>query len=167
MVPKQIIGKAWCYGDNINTDLIYSGRYLTITEPKDMAKHAMADIDAEFGENFCSGDIVIAGENFGCGSSREQAVLCLKYAGVNAIIAKSFARIFYRNAINQGIPTLICKESVEIVKAGDYIELDLTINQLKNNTNNKSCEIEPLPNFLLELIENGGIIPFLKKKLNP
>lgn len=163
---QRIIGTAWCYGDNINTDLIYPGRYLTITEPNEMAKYALADLDAEFSQKVQPGDIIVAGENFGNGSSREQAAMCLKYAGVSAIIARTFARIFYRNAINQGIPAIISPEVVEVIKTGDKVELDLAEHTLNHQTTGNRYSIEPIPDFLLEIIADGGIIPHLKKKFN-
>jgi 3-isopropylmalate/(R)-2-methylmalate dehydratase small subunit len=165
-VIQRIIGTAWCYGDNINTDLIYPGRYLTITEPNEMANYALADLDAEFSQKVQPGDIIVAGENFGNGSSREQAAMCLKYAGVSAIIARTFARIFYRNAINQGIPAIISPEALEVIKTGDKVELDLTEHSLNNQTTGEHYSIEPIPDFLLEIIADGGIIPHLKKKFN-
>lgn len=165
MDMKPIIGNAWCYGDNINTDLIYPGNFLTITEPTEMAKHALAGLDENFGKKVKLGDLIVAGDNFGAGSSREQAAMALKFAGVSAIIAKSFARIFYRNAINQGIYTLISPEAIEIINPGEVIELDLSSCMITNKTKNKSCTFEPLPEFLLEIIDNGGIIPHLRKKL--
>ncbi|MCK5559219.1 MAG: 3-isopropylmalate dehydratase small subunit [Thermoplasmata archaeon] len=163
---QRIIGTAWCYGDNINTDLIYPGRYLTITKPNEMAKHALADLDAEFSQKVQPGDMIVAGENFGNGSSREQAAMCLKYAGVSTIIARTFARIFYRNAINQGIPAIISPEVVEVIKTGDKVELDLAEHTLNHQTTGKRYSIEPIPDFLLEIIADGGIIPHLKKKFN-
>jgi 3-isopropylmalate dehydratase small subunit len=165
MVQQKITGKAWCYGDNINTDLIYPGRYLIFTEPQDMAKYAMADVDTEFNNKFQKGDILIAGENFGCGSSREQAAMCLKYAGISAIIARSYARIFYRNTINQGIPAFISPKASSIVSSGTEIELDLANNHLINLKTDEKATLEPLPEFLLKIINDGGIIHHLRKRL--
>ena len=166
MVQKFMIGNAWCYGDNINTDLIFPGRYLTITNPGEMAEHALVDLDSKFSQNVQPGDIIIAGYNFGSGSSREQAAMCLKFSGIGAIIAVSYARIFYRNSINQGLPALISPNAKEIVDTGNKVELDLESYTIKNQTNGKSCSIEPIPDFLLEIIEDGGIIPHLRKKFN-
>lgn len=159
-------GFAWCYGDNINTDLIYPGRYLAITSPLEMAKNAMADVDPKFGKNVQTGDIIIAGSNFGCGSSREQAVMCLKFAGIAAIIAESFARIFYRNAINQGLPAIISSKASSAVKTGDRIELDIHSGVLMNLNTGKKISFEPVPEFLLEIVNHGGIIPHLKKRFD-
>lgn len=166
MVQKCIIGNAWCYGNNINTDLLFPGRYLAITDPSEMAEHALADLDNKFSQNVQPGDIIIAGNNFGSGSSREQAVMCLKFSGIGAIIAVSYARIFYRNAINQGLPALISPVAIEIVNTGDKVELDLENYTLKNQTTGKRCPSEPIPDFLLEIITDGGIIPHLRKKFN-
>jgi 3-isopropylmalate/(R)-2-methylmalate dehydratase small subunit len=163
---QTISGKAWRYGSNINTDLIIPGRYLTLIEPEELAKFAMADLDPMFAKNVKSGDIIVAGENFGCGSSREQAAMCLKAAGISAVVAVSFARIFYRNAINQGLLVLISPDAINIVESGDEVKLDLNTGQLLNLQNNSTAELEPIPKFLQNLVEAGGIIPYLKNKLH-
>ena len=160
-----IEGSAWCYGDNINTDLIYPGRYLTVTDRVGMAKCALAGIDSRFGKEAKPGDLIIAGSNFGSGSSREQAAMCLKYKGISAVIAISFARIFYRNIINQGIPAIISSDMVKLVKTGDIVKLDLVNGQLENQTTGKICTFQPLPEFLMDIISNGGLIRQLKIKL--
>jgi 3-isopropylmalate/(R)-2-methylmalate dehydratase small subunit len=165
MVPDTITGTAWCYGDNIDTDQIYPGEYLAITEPEGMAKFALAGLDSKFGKKVQVGDIIVSGSNFGSGSSREQAAMSLKYAGISAIVAVSFARIFYRNIINQGVPALISFEAINIIKTGDVIELDIHSGRLKNLTKKKACKLEPIPAFLMEIITAGGKIPFLKKKI--
>jgi len=166
MISYSITGTAWCYGDNINTDLIYPGKYLITTTPNEMAKYALAGLDPKFSSKAKSGDVIIAGSNFGSGSSREQAAISLKYTGISAVIAVSFARIFYRNAINQGIPVLLSSDAISIVNSGDKIELKLVNGELNNLTNGKTCKFEPLPAFILKIIEAGGIIPHLRKKLN-
>jgi len=121
----SIKGKAWKYGDDVNTDVIFPGKYTyTITDPKEMALHALEDLDSKFAKEVKKEDIIVAGRNFGCGSSREQAATCLKYAGVGAIVAKSFARIFFRNAINQGLPLVQCKEAAENISSGELIEIN-------------------------------------------
>jgi 3-isopropylmalate/(R)-2-methylmalate dehydratase small subunit len=158
-------GKAWKYGDDINTDVIFPGRYLAITDPEEMAEHAMEDLDPDFVKNVQKGDVVVAGSYFGCGSSREQAVTCLKCAGVSAVVAKSFARIFYRNAVNLGMPVVQCSETDKIEK-GDEIEVDLKGGVLKIVNKNEVLQFKPLPEFILGIIEDGGLIPNLKKKLN-
>ena len=159
------VGRAWKYGDDINTDVIFPGRYLAITDPEEMAQHAMEDLDPDFVKNVQKGDVVVAGSYFGCGSSREQAVTCLKHAGVSAIVAKSFARIFYRNAVNLGMPVVQCSETDKIEK-GDEVEVDLRSGVLKIINRNEVLEFKPLPEFILGIIEDGGLIPNLKKKLN-
>ena len=162
---EPIKGKAWCYGDDINTDVIFPGRYLNIVEPEEMAEHAMEDMDSEFRDNVTKGDIVVGGKNFGCGSSREQAATCLKYAGVGAIVAKSFSRIYYRNAINLGIPILVSDMASEKISKGDELEVDLEKGTINNLTTNESFEVKPLPEFILGIIKDGGLIPNLKKRL--
>ena len=158
-------GKAVKYGDDVNTDVIIPGRYLSLTEPEELAKHAMEDLDLEFFKKYEKGDIIIAGKNFGCGSSREQAAICLKYAGVGAVIAKSFARIFYRNAINQGISIIESSEAVDAIDDGDKLEIDLRNGMIIDMTKNVRFKIMPLPQFLQEIIDDGGLICNLRKKL--
>jgi len=159
-----INGRTWKVGNDMNTDLIYPGKYLPIFEPAEMAKHAMEGFDAEFPKKVKAGDFIVAGKYFGCGSSREQAATCLKFAGVGAVIAKSFARIFYRNAINLGLPILICKETDEI-EAGDMLKVNFVAGTIENTTKNKLYTVKPLPEFLMEIISDGGLIPHLKKKM--
>jgi 3-isopropylmalate/(R)-2-methylmalate dehydratase small subunit len=159
-----IAGRAWKVGDDINTDLIYPGKHLAIFEPTEMAKHAMEGIDAEFPKKVKPNDFIVAGKYFGCGSSREQAATCLKFAGVGAVIAKSFARIFYRNAINLGLPILICKETDEI-SAGDQLKVNFVAGTIENTTKGKTYTVKPLPEFLMVIIQDGGLIPHLKKKM--
>ncbi len=165
MEKNLITGTAWCFGDNINTDLIYPGRYLTITEPQEMGKYALAGVDENFGKNVQQGDIIIAGSNFGSGSSREQAAIAVKYAGISAVFASSFARIFFRNIINQGVPAYNSKDALKIISTGDRIKIDQKNGILTNLANNETCTFEPLPDFLMEIINNGGNIPHLRKKL--
>ena len=159
----KITGSALKYGDDINTDLIYPGRYLHIYDPEEMAKYSMADLDPDFWKKFEKGDIIVAGKNFGCGSSREQAAICLKYAGVGAIVAKSFARIFFRNAINQGIPIL--EADTDGISWGDRLEIFPEEGRIENLTTGKTIYGTMLPPFLMELLEDGGLIPHLKKAL--
>ncbi len=162
----KIRGKVIKYGDDINTDVIFPGRYLAITEPEEMAKHAMEDLDKDFLEKVKERKIIVAGKNFGCGSSREQAAMCLKYAGVEAIIAKSFARIFFRNAINQGLPIIECKEASNDVEDGEEIEIDLDKGVIKNLSNKKEYAFKPLPDFIQEIINAGGLLNHIRKRLN-
>jgi len=155
-------GKVLRYGDDINTDVIFPGRYLDITESEEMAKHAMEDLDPDFLKKVEGGAVIVAGKNFGCGSSREQAATCLKYAGVKAIVAKSFARIFYRNAINQGLPVFESKD-IEEMKEGEHMEID-TDKGLIRTSSGKIYEVKPLPEFLNEIIRSGGLIESLKSR---
>ncbi|MCL5037792.1 MAG: 3-isopropylmalate dehydratase small subunit [Chloroflexi bacterium] len=154
------------YGDNINTDVIYPGRYLNIFDPEEMAKHAMEDLDADFLKKVKKGDFVVAGRNFGCGSSREQAATSLHVAGIAGIIAESFARIFYRNSINQGLPIIIAKGVTEKVNDGDEIEVDFETGKIKDITGGVEIQGTPLPPFVLQIVQNGGLIPHLKKTLS-
>lgn len=160
----MIKGRVLKYGDDINTDVIFPGRYLHIYEASEIAEHAMEDLDPEFKNKVRKGDIIVAGKNFGCGSSREQAVTCLKYAGISSIIAKSFSRLFYRNAINQGIPILVTDETDKI-NENDEIEVDFEIGEIKNLSTGAIIKTEPLPAFVLEIINDGGFIQHLKKKM--
>jgi len=157
-------GKALTYGDDINTDIIFPGRYLEIIEPEEMAKHAMEDLDPQFLQKAMGGCIIVAGKNFGCGSSREQAATCLKYAGVKAIIARSFARIFYRNAINSGLPVFESEE-VKKIREGDEIEIQAEEGVVRNRTKGEEYNVKPLPDFLQEIIEKGGLIKSLQEKV--
>jgi 3-isopropylmalate/(R)-2-methylmalate dehydratase small subunit len=162
VIKLKLIGKAVKYGDDINTDYIIPGKYMVLTDPVELAKHAMEGIDPSFTEK-SKDSIIVAGKNFGCGSSREQAPISLKYSGTKAIVAKSFARIFYRNAINIGLPVLECEGLWDIVKDGDQLMLDLESGEIKNLTNNKSTQAQPLPDFILELIEIGGLLNKLRR----
>ncbi|MCD6571897.1 MAG: 3-isopropylmalate dehydratase small subunit [Thermoplasmata archaeon] len=161
----MIKGRVLKYGDDINTDVIFPGRYLALTEPEEIAAHAMEDLDPDFLKKLNKGDILVAGKNFGCGSSREQAAIALKYAGVGAIVAKSFARIFYRNAINQGIPVIECPEGVEAIEDGDEVEIDLDKGVIKDISKNKIFNFKPLPEFIQKILSKGGLLPFLKRSL--
>jgi 3-isopropylmalate/(R)-2-methylmalate dehydratase small subunit len=162
VIKLRILGKVVKYGDDINTDYIIPGKYMVLTDPKELAKHAMEGIDPSFiGRS--KDAIIVAGKNFGCGSSREQAPISLKYSGTKALVAKSFARIFYRNAINIGLPVLECEDLLDMVKDGDQLMLDLKSGKIKNLTNNKSTRAQPLPEFILELIEIGGLLNKLKR----
>jgi len=161
----MIKGKALKYGDDVNTDVIFPGRYLALTEPEEIAAHAMEDLDPDFLKKLERGDIIVAGKNFGCGSSREQAAIALKYAGVGAIVAKSFARIFYRNAINQGIPVVECPEGAEAIEDGDEIEIDLDNGVLVDKSTGETFNFKPLPEFIQNILSKGGLLPFLKQLL--
>lgn len=159
-------GKVFKYGDDINTDVIFPGKYTyTITDPQEMAEHALEDLDPEFVNNVEKGDIIVAGKYFGCGSSREQAVTCLKEAGISVIIAESFARIYYRNCINKGLPPLILKDTSEF-SDGDVVKVDVEKGKIVNETTQKEYTVDPLPPFVMEIISDGGLIPHLKKELS-
>lgn len=155
-------GKVWKYGDDINTDVIYPGKYVyTITDAWEMAKHALEDLDPSFADNVKNGDIIVAGVNFGCGSSREQAATCIKYAGVSAVVAKSFSRIFFRNAINQGLLAIECAEAVEKISNGEELTIDLEEGKLHCDAG--SFIFLTLPQSVLEILSDGGLVPHLKK----
>jgi len=161
----MISGRVWKYGDHINTDLIIPGRYLDNYDLKHLASHAMEDVDAQFSKNVQAGDIVVAGRNFGCGSSREQAPLALKAAGVNAVIVGSAARIFYRNAINVGLLIIVCPEAERLFEQGDTAEIDLAGGILRNTRSGMTAKFTPPPAFLLEILEDGGLVPHLRKRM--
>jgi 3-isopropylmalate/(R)-2-methylmalate dehydratase small subunit len=158
-------GKVHKYGADVNTDVIIPARYLNISESDELAQHCMEDIDADFLNRVQPGDIIMATTNFGCGSSREHAPLAIKAAGVSCIIAKSFARIFFRNAINIGLPLLECAEAVRNTEAGDILEVDLARGEIKNTTNGRTFTAKPYPEFMAELIAAGGLIEHTKKRL--
>jgi 3-isopropylmalate/(R)-2-methylmalate dehydratase small subunit len=161
----MIKGAVFKYGDDVNTDVIFPGKYTyTITNPEEMAQHALEDLDPDFVKNVNPGDIIAAGKYFGCGSSREQAVTCLKEAGISVIIAQSFARIYYRNCINAGLPPLILEDTSEI-SSGDQLEVDVKAGTIFNVTTQQSYTVNPLPSFVMEIINDGGLIPHVKKEL--
>ena len=157
-------GKVWKFGDNVDTDLIIAARYLNTSEPSELAKHVMEDADPEFVSKMTSGDIIVAGENFGCGSSREHAPIALKAAGINAIIAPTFARIFYRNAFNMGLPIFELEESAEI-NEGDTVRVDMDDGVVINVTQAKTYKFTPIPEFMQELVNAGGLIEFAKNEI--
>ena len=159
-------GKAWKFGDDVNTDLIIPGKYLELVDPEEMAGHAMEGIDPEFPKKIQEGDIVVGGTNFGCGSSREHAPLALKYAGVSAVVAESFARIYYRNSINIGLPALECPGIVEAVDDGDVVELDITGGTVKNVRTGAELSFTPLPGFMVEILGEGGLVTYIRNHLD-
>ena len=161
----KVRGNCWVFGDHVNTDIIFPQRYSHLTDPKDLATHAMEGIDPDFPEKVKQGDIVVAGNNFGCGSSMEHAPIALKAAGVSAVVAPYFARIFYRNAINLGIPVVESRAVVDDVDQGDELEVDLEGGKVRNLTKGKEYEFKPLPGFLMEILGQGGLIPHLKATL--
>lgn len=160
-------GRCWKFGADINTDLIIPGRYLNITDHQELAKHCMEDLDANFASKVQKGDIIVADKNFGCGSSREHAPIAIKAAGLSCVIAKSFARIFYRNAFNVGLLLMICPEAVEDIDVNDEVEIDIhTDNIIRNITKNKSYQAEPIPTFINDIIAHGGLMNYVVKKRN-
>ncbi|QKF64843.1 3-isopropylmalate dehydratase small subunit [Campylobacter corcagiensis] len=159
------MAKVWKFDDNIDTDIIIAARYLNTSDPKILATHVMEDRDADFSKKVKDGDIIVAGENFGCGSSREHAPIALKAAGISCVIAKSFARIFYRNSFNTGLLILECKDADEISE-GDDLDIDINKGIITNNTTNKTYKFEAIPEFMQELIKAGGLINYAKTKLN-
>lgn len=157
-------GSVLKYGDNVDTDVIIPARYLNSFDAQELAKHAMVDIDPTFVERLKPGDIMVAKKNFGCGSSREHAPLCLKTAGVSCVIAKSFARIFYRNSINIGFPILECEEAVDGIDEGDQVEVDFDTGIIYNQTKNTTYQSQPFPPFLQKMIEVDGLVNYVNKK---
>jgi len=156
-------GNVHKYGSNVNTDEIIPARYLNTTDPAVLAKYCMEDIDKDFVKNVRPGDIIVAENNFGCGSSREHAPISIKAAGVSAVIANSFARIFFRNSINIGLPILESKEAVKSIKNGDEIEINLNKGTIYNITQNKTYQSQPFPEFMQKIVKSGGLLGYIKK----
>ncbi|HSA94931.1 MAG TPA: 3-isopropylmalate dehydratase small subunit [Acidobacteriota bacterium] len=157
-------GIVWKYGDNVNTDVLFPGRYTyQIMSPEEMAPHALEDLDPAFAKNVRPGDVIVAGQNFGCGSSREQAAACLKAAGVQAVVAKSFARIYFRNAINLGLAVLQSEEAPDRLETGDHVDLDLARGEIRSAKG--TFTFHPLPESVLGIIAAGGLIEYTKTKL--
>ncbi|MBI4215776.1 MAG: 3-isopropylmalate dehydratase small subunit [Chloroflexi bacterium] len=161
----KLKGQAHKYGANVDTDVIIPARYLNLTEPAALAAHCLEDLDAQFVKRVKRGDLIVAGANFGCGSSREHAPIALKAAGVGGVIAASFARIFYRNAINIGLPILECPEAVAGSEAGDNLEVDLTTGVIRNLTRETQFKAKAYPPFLLDIIAAGGLVEYTRNKL--
>jgi 3-isopropylmalate/(R)-2-methylmalate dehydratase small subunit len=159
-----ITGSAWKYGDDVNTDVIFPGKYTyTLADPAAIAAHALEDLDPTFATSVQPGDVVVGGRNWGCGSSREQAATCLKWAGVGALIAVSFARIFYRNAINNGLPAIACPAAVAAITAGESVTVDLEANEIRCKAG--TFPIEPFSPSVRAILDAGGLIPSLQKKV--
>ena len=157
-------GPVFKYGDNIDTDVIIPARYLNTQSPAELAAHCMEDIDKTFVTRVKAGDIMVGGENFGCGSSREHAPVAIKAAGIDCVIAKSFARIFYRNSINIGLPIMECPEAVDAISAGDTVSVDFTTGLITDETTGKTFQAEPFPPFIQKIIADGGLMKSLTKK---
>jgi len=156
--------KIYKYKDNVDTDVIIPARYLNSFDAKELASHAMVDIDSTFASTVEKGDIIVAGQNFGCGSSREHAPLCLKTAGVKCVIAKSFARIFYRNSINIGFPIMECEEAADKIEKGDEVEVDFSTGVITNKTKNETYQSQPFPEFLQKMIDADGLVNYVNSK---
>jgi 3-isopropylmalate/(R)-2-methylmalate dehydratase small subunit len=162
---SKIKAPAIAFGNNIDTDVILPGKYLILVDPCELAKHALESLDTTFPEKAKEGIIIIGGKNFGCGSSREQAPLALKYSGVKCVIAESFARIFFRNSINIGLPVLECKGISDAVKTGDTLAVDFEAGKIENTSNGKKFQVDKLPPFILEILADGGLIDNLRRKM--
>lgn len=160
----MIKGKVWKFGDNVNTDEIIPAKYLNVSDARELARYCMSGIDERFCSKISDGDIIVAGKNFGCGSSREHAPLSIKYCGISCIIALSFARIFFRNSINIGLPILECKEARNI-EEGDVVEIDLKKGRIKDLRQEKIYRTSPFPPFMQEIIEAGGLMKYVLKKI--
>lgn len=159
------MGKAFHYGDNVDTDVIIPARYLTTSDEKELAAHALEDLDPTFATEVQPGDVVVAGSNFGCGSSREHAPIALKGAGVSAVVAKSFARIFFRNSINTGLSIVVCPAAVDGIQAGHEVEVDVAGGRVENKTTGETFVAEPLPEFVMDIVNAGGMIPYVRARL--
>ena len=157
-------GKVFKYGDNVDTDVIIPARYLNTSDPKELASHCMEDIDLNFANNVKPGDIIVANKNFGCGSSREHAPIAIKESGISCVIASTFARIFYRNAINIGLPILECDEAVKSIEAGDELEVNFDTGVIKNLTKDEEYQVEAFPEIMQNIINNNGLIGYIKNK---
>ncbi len=161
----NMTGTSWRFGDNVDTDVIIPARYLNLSTPEELAQHCMEDIAPQFVSAVRSGDFIVAGENFGCGSSREHAPLAIKGAGIACVVAKSFARIFYRNAINTGLPILECPEAVQETEQGDKLTLDLAAGKITNVRTGRTYRTSPLPLFIMEIVAAGGLVPYTRRRL--
>ncbi|MCD5406509.1 MAG: 3-isopropylmalate dehydratase small subunit [Desulfotomaculum sp.] len=161
----NINGKVWTFGDDIDTDLIIPARYLNTSDPAELAQHCMEDADATFAGKISKNDIIVAGKNFGCGSSREHAPVAIKALGISCVVTKTFARIFYRNAFNIGLPIFECVAAVEKIQPGDRLEIDATSGLIKNLTQNESYQATPVPEFMQQIIAAGGLINYVAKKV--
>jgi 3-isopropylmalate/(R)-2-methylmalate dehydratase small subunit len=158
------LGRAFRYGDNIDTDVIIPARYLTTTDERELAAHALEDLDPGFASQVRPGDVIVAGSNFGCGSSREHAPIAIKAAGIAAVVASSFARIFFRNAINTGLVIAVAPDAVEATVNGDGVEIDPETRQIRNITRGLTFEAEPLPDFVMQIVRSGGLANWVRER---
>jgi 3-isopropylmalate dehydratase small subunit len=161
----SVRGRIWKFGDDVNTDLIIPGKYLDSYDPAHLAAHAMEGANREFASGVRKGDVIVAGTNFGCGSSREQAVVALKHAGVSAVVAKSFARIFYRNAINLGLPVMTSIEAENSLRDGEIVVIDLASSSLTTEVGERTVALHPIPQHVKKILDSGGLVPYIKAKL--
>lgn len=161
---KAAKGKVFRFGDNIDTDVIIPARYLNSSDPKELATHCMEDIDKNFVNNVSKGDIIVANKNFGCGSSREHAPIAIKTAGISCVIAETFARIFYRNAINIGLPIIECKEAADDIKEGDIVNVDFDSGLITNETTGKTYQGQAFPEFMQKIIDSEGLVNYINNK---
>lgn len=161
---KAACGTVFKYGDNVDTDVIIPARYLNSSDPKELAGHCMEDIDKTFAGDVKEGDIIVAAKNFGCGSSREHAPIAIKAAGVSCVIAETFARIFYRNAINIGLPIVECKEAAEEIAKGDVVEVDFDTGAITDKTTGKTYQGQAFPAFMQKIIDSGGLVNYINEK---
>ncbi len=161
----EFSGRAHVFGRDVDTDAIIAARYLNVSDPAALAEHCMEDIDPDFVNRVSAGDIMVAGDNFGCGSSREHAPIAIKAAGISAVVAKSFARIFYRNSINIGLPILECPEAVDAISDGDIVSIDTESGTIVDETKDKTFRAEPFPEFIVEIIDGGGLVNRTKRIL--
>jgi 3-isopropylmalate/(R)-2-methylmalate dehydratase small subunit len=157
-------GRVFKYGDNVDTDVIIPARYLNSSDPKELATHCMEDIDKEFVGKVKPGDIIVASKNFGCGSSREHAPIAIKANGVSCVIAETFARIFYRNAINIGLPIMECPEAAQAINAGDEVEINFDTGEIKDNTTGQTFKGQPFPEFMQKIINSEGLLNYIKNR---
>ncbi len=162
----KLQGKAWKFGNDVDTDVIIAARYLNSSDPAELARHCMEDGDPEFASKVQPGDMILAAKNFGCGSSREHAPIAIKAAGVSCVVAKSFARIFYRNAFNIGLPILECPEAIDEVQEGDTLVVDAATGTIQNLTTGKEYQAVPIPDFMRQIIDAGGLISYVKERVN-
>ena len=161
----KLVGRVWKHGDNVDTDVIIPARYLNVSTAQELAQHCLEDIDPTFVDAVRPGDLIVAGENFGCGSSREHAPLAIKGAGVGCVVARSFARIFYRNAINVGLPVLECPAAVDETEQGHQLEIVLGTGQVRNLTTGRVYQADPYPPFLMKIIDAGGLVPYTQRRI--
>ncbi|MGI6732183.1 MAG: 3-isopropylmalate dehydratase small subunit [Anaerovoracaceae bacterium] len=159
------MGKVFKYGDNVDTDVIIPARHLVTSDPAELAKHCMEDIDKDFVNKVEKGDVIVAGKNFGCGSSREHAPIAIKASGVSCVIAPSFARIFYRNSFNTGMPILECAEAAEKIEAGDQVVVDFASGKIENLTKKETYQAQPFPPFIQKIIEKDGLVNYVKENI--